>query len=54
MKRDRPEQRQGAPSGGGNRPEEAAMLEEIRQLRATIHIYRDLVQRLLRERKAKE
>ena len=33
--------------------EEAALLEEVRQLRAALKIYRDLVQRLLRERQGK-
>ena len=30
--------------------DEAALLEEIRQLRAALRIYRELVQRLMRER----
>jgi len=30
--------------------DEAALMEEIRQLRAAIRIYRELVQRLMRER----
>lgn len=51
MKRNRSED-PGAISSRARRIEdEEALLEEIRQLRAAIKIYRDLVERLLAERK---
>ena len=54
MKRDRSEKRSGTPQGTSETTDEAALMEEIRQLRAAIKIYRELVERLLRERDGKE
>lgn len=53
MKRDDPEQPSGPP-GTSRISDEEALLEEIRQLRAAIRIYRELVDRLLSERQAEE
>jgi hypothetical protein len=49
MKRKRSE---GAAAEGLN-GDEAALMEEIRQLRAAIQVYRELVERLLSERQDK-
>ena len=53
MKRDRSEQRSGTHPNAINISDEAALLEEIRQLRAAIKIYRELVEKLLEERAEK-
>jgi uncharacterized protein YecE (DUF72 family) len=50
MKGERQDAVQLPPSFGEN-ADEAALLEEIRQLRAAIKIYRELVERLLSERR---
>lgn len=49
MKRKNPERLPEESDGGLT--DEAALLEEIRQLRAALRIYRELVERLMQERK---
>jgi hypothetical protein len=50
MRHERPEQPSKSPVNGGGIAAEDALLEEVRQLRAAIKIYRELVERLLSER----
>jgi hypothetical protein len=54
MKRERPQESHKVPASGGAITDEDVLLEEIRQLRAAIQIYRELVERLLTERKNRD